>query len=148
MKSRGIGLPFILILCIALLTACGIQTANTIIEMEMRKDYDTSDPFIHEKLIYVSDDIDSLQLNVSFQMKGESGTLEIANNQTKEVFWSDSWNENVDESIFTISLDTLKKDAEYVIRFTGAGINYAKIVITSENSLVKEREQPVKPRKD
>lgn len=97
----------------------------------------------NEKLFYVDENIDTLNLDVSFQMEGESGVLEIADNETKQVIWSDTWNGNVESTTFTITLDDLDKEKEYIVRFTGT-----KIVITSENNLVKERERPQKPSKD
>lgn len=66
----------------------------------------------------------------------------------KKFFWSDTWNENVDNTKFTVSLDTLEKGKEYFIRFTGTKIKYAKIVVTSENKLFKERDKPLKPTSD
>ena len=42
-------------------------------------------------------------------MDGESGILEVKNNKTNEVLWSNSWEENVKPETFTISLKDLKK---------------------------------------
>lgn len=139
---------FSLLLCaMLLLSGCASESPQTLIEMELTSNYDTSDPFINEKLFYVSDSVDALKLNVSFRMEGESGMLEIADHETKQVLWSDTWNGNVPNTAFSISLDTLEKEKEYVIRFTGTKINDAKIVITSDSKLVKERERPMKPNK-
>lgn len=124
---------------VILLTSCSRATEKTIIEMELTENYDSSDPFIHEKLFYVSDDISSLDLEVLFQMKGKSGILEIADNETDEVIWNDTWDGNVKETTFIISLKKLEREKEYVIRFTGTKINYTKIVITSESNLLKEK---------
>lgn len=138
-----------LLLCILFaLSGCTVTTSSTLIEMELTEHYDNSDPFIHEKLFYVDEDIDVLELNISFQMEGESGILEIIQNETKQVAWSDTWDGDVDKTTFTVSLDAIEKGKEYVIRFTGTKIKYAKIVITSENNLVKEREKPLKPDRD
>lgn len=115
-----------------------MATPSTLMQMELTNDYDTSDPF-NEKLFYVDEDIDVLELNIFFQMEGKSGVLEIADNETKQVLWSDVWDRDVDETKFTVSLDTIEKGKEYVIRFTGTKIIYAKIVISSQNNLVKER---------
>lgn len=138
---------FSLLLCALLLMGCSEMGAKSILEMEMTANYDTSDPFVNEKLIYVSEDVDVLELGASFQMKGESGLLEIADNETKEVVWSKRWDESVELNNYLIALDSLEKDKEYVIRFTGTKIQYAKLVITSESKLVKERERPQKPNK-
>lgn len=138
---------FILFLVVAVLTSCNSSTAKTIIEMELTESSDTLDPFVDKKIM-LSDDIDTLDLDIAFQMKGESGILEIADNETGQVFWSEEWNGDVDKMNFKISLDNLEKEKEYVIRFTGTKINYAKIVITSENKLVQDRERPLKPNRN
>lgn len=138
---------FIMLSLVAVLSSCS-TTAKTIIEMDLTRDYDASAPFINEKFMYVSNDVDILVLNIVFQMKGDSSILEIADNETGQVYWSEEWNGNIDKTSFTVSLDNLEKEKEYVIRFTGTKIDHAKIVVTSENKLVKERERPLKPNKD
>ncbi len=150
MKNKKIIVCFMLILAIALLSSCNSVSGKTkmVIEMELSNNQNSTEPFISEKLIYVSDNIDTLNLDVSFQMKGESGTLEISDNETQQVFWSDAWNGDIEKTTFIVSLDKLDKEKEYVIRFNGTKISYAKIVITSENSLIKEREKPIKPNRD
>lgn len=150
MKNNKIIVCFMLILAIALLSSCNSVSGKTkmVIEMELTSNYDNNEPFINEKLIYVSDNIDALNLDVSFQMKGESGTLEIADNETQQVLWSNAWNGDIEKTKFIISLDKLDKEKEYVIRFIGTKISYAKIVITSESSLIKERDKPIKPNRD
>lgn len=145
MKIKKYAVAFMLFSTLAILCCCGNTTAKTIIEMELTSNYDTSDPFINEKLFYVSNDIDTLVLDTSVQIQGESGLLEIADNETDEVFWSDTWNGGIEETKFTILLDNLDSEKEYVVRFIGTKIDYAKIVITSESSLIKEREKPQKP---
>lgn len=143
MNNKKYGIFLMLLIAVVLFSSCS-GMAPTLIEMELTQDYDTSDPFINEKLIYVSDDIDELKLNVSFRMTGEYGRLEIADNETGQVYWSEVWEKDVDKTDFTVSLDNLEKEKEYVIRFTGTKITYTKITVTSENSLVKERERPQK----
>lgn len=118
---------------------------KTIIEMELTESYDTMDPFIHENLFYVTEDIDILDLNVSFQMEGEHGLLEIADNQSKEVLWSNTWDDHVKNSSFVVSLNHVEKENEYVVRFTGTNIQYTKLIMFTDDTLVKGREKPVKP---
>lgn len=89
-----------------------------------------------------------MKLDISFRMKGESGILEIADNESKQVIWSDTWDGDIDETKFTVSLDTIVTEKEYMIQFTGTKIKYAKIIMTSENKLVKERAKPLKPDRD
>lgn len=148
MKSNRITAYIILILILSLLSSCSNASTRVIIEMELTQNYDSSDPFINERLFFVSDDVDVLNLDVSFQMEGGSGILEIADNETKEVIWSDTWKGDVDHTTFTISLENLEKEKEYVVRFTGTEINYTKIIILSESSFVKERERPKTPSGD
>lgn len=144
------------VLIVALLASCSniavsgdlnVETVATAIEMEMDSHYDDFDPFINEKLIFISDDVENVGFDVSFQMVAESGLLEIADNETKEVIWSKSWNEHADEK-FSFSLSGLDKEKEYVIRLTCTKVENTKLVITSDSSLVKERERPLKPDKE
>lgn len=148
MKNK-IALIVISLIVLTMLASCGASdaVASTIIQMEVTKDYDTSDPFINERIIYVSEDTGPLELAITFEMKGESGQLQIADNETQHVFWSQEWNEDVDKTELIVPLDQLEKDRDYVIRFTGIKIEYAKVVVASENKLVREREKPVKPSK-
>ncbi len=139
-------LPLLIIIPLLIIYGCNAPNQNSILEMSMNKNYDTQDPFIHEKLIYVSEDTDSLKLNVSLQFEGEGCLMEIADNETKEVIWEDSW-ENKANTTFPISLSNIGKDKEYVVRLTGTKVINAKAVITSDNKLVKEREKPLKPDK-
>ena len=143
-------------LCIALigmvsLTSCMNANANVpdtedkvTIDMKLDENYDDTDPFINERLFCVSEDLDTLTAEVTFEMDGESGILEVKNNKTNEVLWSNSWEENVKPETFTISLKDLKKDDEYVVCFTGTKINQATIEITFESELVQEREKPLR----
>jgi len=116
---------------------------NFEIEMEMTENYDDTQPFINERLFYATDNIDTLEFNFVFQMRGESGLLEIADNSTNEVLWSKSWDGTVTNTAFAAQLKDLQKDKEYVIRFTGTNIKYVNIVAASESSFIKERTRPL-----
>ena len=78
------------------------------------------------------------------EMDGEKGILEIKNNKTNEILWSNTWDGAVELTTFSISLDNLKKDDEYAVCFTGTGIKNTIISISFENDYVKEREKPLK----
>ena len=113
------------------------------IDMTLTKDWDDADPFIDERLFHVTKDVDSVELNIIFQMMGESGLLEIADNNSDEVLWSNSWDSSVGNTSLAASLKSLQKEKEYVIRFTGTKIEYANIVVASESDLIKERTRPL-----
>ena len=142
-------------LCIALigmvsLTSCMNANANVpdtedkvTIEMKLDENYDDTDPFINERLFCVSEDLDTLTAEVTFEMDGESGILEVKNNKTNEVLWSETWETSVEEEAFSISLENLKKDDEYVICFTGTEINHATIEVAFDSDVVQERERPL-----
>lgn len=118
-------------------------TGKTVMEMELSKGYDDADPFINERLFFVTKDVDSLDFQTSFLMECESGLLEIADNETKEIIWSKAWKDKADEN-FKITLSNLKDEKEYVIRLTCTKVKQAKLVMTSDSSLVQERERPRK----
>ena len=96
------------------LTACmsasdtAKDTEATTIEMKLDENYDDADPFIHEKLFCVSQDLDKLAAKGTFEMDGKTGTLEAKNNQTKKVLWSNAWKGTVNSESFSISLENLK----------------------------------------
>ena len=117
---------------------------NSIFEMELDRYYDDTDPFVNERLFCISEDISTLKAKISFQMDGKSGLVEIRDNETDELIWANTWNENIENDTFTISLNNILKENEYVIRFVGTEINYAKIEVIFESGLVRERERPRK----
>ncbi|HBF8753541.1 MAG: DUF4624 family lipoprotein [Clostridiales bacterium] len=142
---------FIILVTMAALTACTntavnsdtANATNTIIEMALDEGYDDIDPFIDERLFCVSDDLDTLIAQGNLEMDGENGILEVKNNKTKEVLWSSTWEGNVQSEAFSISLENLKKEDEYVACFTGTRINHATIEIAFESDFVQEREKPL-----
>lgn len=144
MKNIRITICLVLLFMMSLLVSCGSATERTVLEMELDENYGSADPFVNEALFCVSDDIDTLELNISFQMEGESGILEIADNETEEVFWSGTWKEDTEPATFTVTLENATKEREYVIKFTGTKIKYAKIILSAESDLVQERDRPRK----
>ncbi len=122
-----------------------LDNKNSIFEMELDRYYDDTDPFVNERLFCVSEDISTLKAKISFQMDGKSGIVEIRDNETDELIWANTWNKNIENDTFTISLNNILQENEYVIRFVGTEINYAKIEVVFESDLVQERERPRKP---
>ena len=117
---------------------------NSIFEMELDRYYDDTDPFVNERLFCVSEDISTLKAKISFQMDGKSGLVEIRDNETDELIWANTWNGNIENDTFTILLNNILGENEYVIKFVGTEINYAKIKVAFESDLVQERERPRK----
>lgn len=104
----------ICILCIALismiaLTSCKSTSDGVKIEMQLNGNYDDTEPFVHEKLFYLSKDLETLTAKCELEMDGERGVLEVKDNKTDEVFWSNSWDGAVELTPFSVSLDNLKK---------------------------------------
>ena len=120
------------------------ETQKTVLEMEMDSNYSNSDPFENGRLFCVSEDIDNLDVEVYFQVDGESGIVEIKDRNADEVLWSNTWNENVSGDIVTVSLNNLQKEKEYVVQFTGTKTNYALVKVTFESELVQEKSRPSK----
>ena len=119
-------------------------TQKTVLEMEMNANYSTSDPFENGRLFCVSEDIETLNAEVYFQMDGESGIVEIKDRNAGEVLWSNTWNENASDKTVTVSLNNLQKEKEYDVRFTGTKINHAVVKVTFESELVQEKSRPSK----
>lgn len=135
------------------LTACVNTNANvsdtsngnkTSIKMELDKDYDDRDPIVNEMLFCVSKDLDTLSAEGTLNMDGENIILEVKNNKTNVVLWSNEWKGNDKSESFTISLEDLKKEDEYVVCLTGRKINYATLEIIFDSSFVQERVKPLR----
>lgn len=120
------------------------EAQKTILEMEMNENYSNSDPFENGRLFCVSEDIETLDVEVYFQMDGESGIVEIKDRNADEVLWSNTWDENISGDTVTVSLNNLQKEKEYVVRFTGTKINHAVVKVAFESELVQEKSRPSK----
>lgn len=112
--------------------------------MEANANYSTSDPFENGRLFCVSEDIETLDAEVYFQMDGERGIVEIKDRNADEVLWSNTWDEKVSGDTITVSLNNLQKEKEYDVRFTGTKINHAVVNVTFESELVQEKSRPSK----
>ena len=120
------------------------ETQKTVLEMEMNANYSSSDPFENGRLFCVSEDIETLDAEVYFQMDGERGIVEIKDRNSDEVLWSNTWDENVNGDTLSVSLNNLQNEKEYVVRFTGTKINHAVVKVTFESELVQEKSRPSK----
>lgn len=132
---------------VALLCSCNNMAATspaveTIFELELTENYDNDDPFVNAKLFSVTEHVDTLELQISFQMEGESGLVEIADNDTKEVLWSDTWHGDTEATTFTVTLGSIDQAKDYAVQFTGTNIKYAKVAVASANDSVIELERP------
>lgn len=148
---RKIAMLFIMLLSMAGLTACGNANASDTsdgnrmtIKMELDKDYDNTDPFVNEILFCVSEDLDTLSAEGTLKMDGENIILEVKNNKTNVVLWSNAWERNDKPEPFTVLLEDLKKEDEYVVCLTGRKINHAALEITFDSSFVQERSKPLR----
>ena len=120
------------------------ETQKTVLEMEMNANYSNSDPFENGRLFCVSEDIETLDAEVYFQMDGERGIVDIKDRNSDEVLWSNTWDENVNGDTLSVSLNNLQNEKEYVVRFTGTKINHAVVKVTFESELVQEKSRPSK----
>lgn len=84
------------------------ETQKTVLEMEMNANYSNSDPFENGRLFCVSEDIETLDAEVYFQMDGERGIVEIKDRNSDEVLWSNTWDENVNGDTLSVSLNNLQ----------------------------------------
>lgn len=128
----------------ALLLISGCTKKMNDIVMELDKDYSSEEPFVNESLFYVTESMEELPLDITFQMDGKDCVVEIADNNSNEVFWNETWHGNVDETKFTITLEHADKDIEYVIRMIGNDINTAKVIVAGN---INERVKPLNKNK-
>ena len=142
MAIRRITVSCALVLLLSLLSACSSSRSPFVIDMELTSDYADTDPFVIEQLFSVSADAESVDFKGDLQMKSETCTLQIADNETDEplieLFWRESFNES-GEDREDITLYDLVKDKEYVVRLTCTEVENVKFVLTSDSNLVKTR---------
>lgn len=155
-STKKLAIFIVAIISVVSLMACQNANANqsnvsdteeaqkTVLEMEMNENYSDSDPFENGRLFCVSEDIETLDVEVYFQMDGESGIVEIKDRNADEVLWSNTWDENISGDTVTVSLNNLQKEKEYVVRFTGTKINHAVVKVAFESELVQEKSRPSK----
>lgn len=140
MKERRFVAGVLLVLLAAiLLTACG---GDTVIELELTKDYSDTEPMVNEKLFYLPGEIEELPLKVAFEMSGESCLVEIADNESGRVLWHESWRGEVERETRDVALRGLEREREYVVRITGTGVDRAAVALTAHGGRIKERERP------
>ena len=140
---KRIAILLLCIICSTDLLACQKADETTVIEMEMDQNYDLSDPFVNARLFCVAEDLDALEAEIAFQMDGERGVVEIKDNQTDEVLWSNTWLQSTDGDTVAVTLKGLKKEGEYALWFTGTKIIHAKVTASFAGGLVQEREKPM-----
>lgn len=116
---------------------------QTILKMELDKDYDDKEAFVNERLFCVLEDVEEVHARGVLDFAGEDLRLEIKNNKTKEILWSEAWEKHREAEIFPIILKDLSKDEEYVMTLTGKGIQSTVVSITFDNRNVQERERPM-----
>lgn len=133
---------FILVLIhIAVFTSCTSARENTskvptsdtgkaIMEMELDRRTDEPELYTYGRLFCVSEDMDTLTVKIMLEMDGKRKTLEVKNNKTNEVLWSDTWEGMIESEMISIPLKNLKKDEEYTIYVTGRKVRNAAIEIT------------------
>ena len=135
----------IIVVALLLFTGCDSNAVmkNFEMEMDITEDYDDNDPFIDERLFYVTENVDELKIDFEINFDGVEGVLEIADNKHKNIIWETAFNETTNNLKLTAALSSLENDKEYVIRFIGYDIKKVEIVMTSESAVIKEREKPI-----
>lgn len=128
----------------ALLLISGCTKKMNDIVMELDKDYSSEEPFVNESLFFVAESMEELPLDITFQMDGKDCVVEIADNNSNEVFWNETWHGKVDETKFAITLEHADKNIEYVIRMIGNDINTAKVIVAGN---INERVKPLNKNK-
>ncbi|WP_303202255.1 DUF4624 family lipoprotein [Raoultibacter timonensis] len=141
------------LMSIACLTACSdagphAPDANggneKAITLELDRDYDEVDPFVNEKLFCVSEDLDALTAEGTLEANGGSVVLEIKNNRTNEVLWSNAWRGDVESGTFSVTLEDLRAADEYVVCLIGREMHHATLGIAFDGAFVRERAMPLR----
>lgn len=110
---------------------------------EMKFSFNTSMPSNSndEKTIYINDDMDKLELHADLKVDSGEVTIQVLDTSDEEIIWNGSYNE---DSIFKIELLALKANSEYLLKIEAVQSKNVKLIITSDNKLVKDKEKPEK----
>lgn len=120
------------------------ESGYVVLQMEMDENYSDSDPFENGRLFCVSEDVANVDAEVFYNMNGESGTVEIKERNHDEILWTHTWEADVNDTVFPISISSLQKGKEYVVRFTGTKIKHAIVKVTFDSDVIQEKDRPSK----
>lgn len=137
-KRHGITRHIFLLVCICMLTACQKNYTGTKFEFlfntsEAANAYD-------EKTIYIEKGQEKIKLNASLDLECGEAVIQIVS-ADNTVIWENSYSQSGD---FSIELNDLEIDSEYVIRIQTTDTKKVSLVITSEMDLAKDKEKPDK----
>lgn len=136
-SSLRISTFLFLLIAILSLTACNAK--STIMEFS----FNTSTPSnsSDEKIIYINNDMDKLELSVELKIDSGDATVEVLSISNDEVVWSDTYQE---DSNFIIELYDVKANSEYLLKVETIQSKKVNLTITSDNNLIKDNEKPEK----
>lgn len=147
---KKLAVAAISLLCIGGISACekpkesdSLGDKNPLVlEMDMEEHYSPIEPFENGRIFCVSEDLDTLKVELTYQMDGESGSVELVDRSADKVLWGNTWKGDISQDSVSISLENLKKEKEYAVQFTGMKIKHANVKLIFPSELVQEKEMP------
>lgn len=94
------------------------------------------------KMFRVTQDVAALELDFIIEASGGSGSVAIEDPQTGKALWRRDVGESV---IFTQPVGPLKKEREYILRFTGKASEPTRVTVSSQSGVVREVPLPSPP---
>lgn len=129
----------LVLICTLMLTGCHDKT-GTKYEFSFQTT-ENEKTYYAEETIYVDENQDKVRLNASLDMKGGEVSVQIIAVEDGTLIWDSIYNQNCD---FTIDLQEVQADSEYIIKVQAKDAQKVNLVMLSTDNLVKEKEKPGK----
>ena len=94
------------------------------------------------RMFRVIQDVAALELDFIIEASGGSGSVAIEDSQTGKALWRRDVGESV---IFTQPVGPLKREREYILRFSGKASEATRITVSSQSGVVREVALPSPP---
>lgn len=132
---------FMVLMCVCMLTACHENTGTRFefsFQTKGKENSDTDERTIC-KTIYINESQDKVRLNASLDMDGGEVSVQITAVEDGTIIWESVYEQSCD---FTVDLQNVKAGSEYVIKVQAKDPKKVKLVMSSKDILVKEKEKP------
>ncbi len=134
--------PFMAIVLLAATLLCG-ACSGSYSATSLFFSFDTSDPADSggEKILYINNGMEKLVLNAELKVDSGNVSLQVTDTATNDVIWNGEYSKDAN---FTIELNDLKANREYLLAIRAVQSRKVTLQVTSNTKLVKDKEKPDK----
>lgn len=129
----------LIIMCVCMLTACQNKRLGTSLEFSFNANEKSSE--YDEKTIYIDESKDKVELDTTLVMDSGQVSIQVVSTNDGTVIWENLYEQS---GAFSIVLNDLEDDSEYVIKIQTVNTEKASITMTSADDLVKDKDKPTK----